>query len=175
MMSITQTITGFPHGNCEIAALCSVLELDIESELATTPTLAPDGNLPLAVNQMERRLWLATHGVELVHFHAEDLSLAALRGWHLCVGPSAQKTCPCRGTGCDTCCAPAETRPTKPGHLWHTCVGRGGEVVWDPNPKRRGLLAVEYVGILAALDTFKEKQGGGCSWTPAACSEYPDR
>lgn len=34
----------------------------------------------------------------------------------------------------------------------HSCVGRRGEIVWDPHPSRSGLTSVEDVTILVPLD-----------------------
>ncbi len=44
-----------------------------------------------------------------------------------------------------------------PDGLGHMCVGRGGVVVHDPNPSRRGLATIEEIILFAPLAEVEEK------------------
>lgn len=153
MKPITQTRTGYGRGNCTEAALASILEV----ELATLPELWAGPHVPLdappEAHQPRERcdaLWRhlrEVHGVVWCEAKfSRRLSLEEVDAFT--VASAYQATI---GD------VPADLEHhvmfgPNPGGVSHCVVGRMGTIVWDPNPSRAGLVAVDGLIFLVPLD-----------------------
>lgn len=126
MKQVTQTRTG-RHGNCNQAALASLLELDIEE----VPDFCND-DADAWYHQMQ--VWLIDRGkMDVVYEAAADggidwvvQSLIDTGAYYLTSGPN-------------------------PDGITHVVICQKGKMVWDPNPKRRGITKIEYFFFLFDL------------------------
>jgi hypothetical protein len=116
---VTQTKVGWPDGNCVRASYASLLGVDLDLVPDFSPAALRGDNQRAA-----ERAWLRDLGYDLVVVPEggarPDVSPDTL---HLVSGLSP------RGFG-------------------HCCVGRGGQVVWDPHPSRAGLVEVWHRAFL---------------------------
>ncbi len=152
MKPITQTRTGYGRGNCTEAALASILEV----ELATLPELWAGPHVPFDappdMHQPTERceaLWRHLREVHSVVWCemrfprrlqlSEVDAYTVVSAYQAVLGP-----------------APATLEHhvmfgPNPGGVSHCVVGRMGAVVWDPNPSRAGLAAVDGLIFLVPL------------------------
>jgi hypothetical protein len=134
MIPVDQTRFGAPDGNCLAACLASLLELSLDA----VPHFTGEG--------WRARLgeWLRGRGLWALEWDApRGCTIDGSRSWLAVNVPgyaivSGQAT---RG-------------------LLHATVWRGGELVHDPHPSRAGLLDVEDVLVLVAIDPAR---AGGVS------------
>jgi hypothetical protein len=129
MKPVTQTVFGYPHGNCHAACLASILELPIES----MPVIIPGSDF--------WGVWeehLNSIGYASITFQINELQDGfRVKGWHILGGKSP------RGLF---------TEEGKP--VYHSVVGRDQELIHDPHPDGTffGSEKVEQVTILYRLD-----------------------
>lgn len=143
MREVTQTRTGFPAGNCTEATIASLLGVDLESvpqlwsgdlDAKDYAEAQPPERMVALLDWMERE-----HGVRWVEWRLHEpcgLPIAAvdlprrdlldMSRPHVLVGPN-------------------------PDGVPHCVVGQGGDVRWDPNPARRGIVAVTHIGALVPV------------------------
>lgn len=146
MRPILQTRFGYPHGNCEQAALASLLEVEL-AELEPWPTgLSHPTGVAWEVAVQAR---LGGHGVELHWWEVEHAAALPLEGFHLRCGPSPKSCIQCEGRGDPEC---PGCWPGWPGHSGHTVIYKGEQLVHDPHPDGSGLLVVAMVGLLCVLE-----------------------
>lgn len=142
MKFITQTRTGAPSGNCTETCIACILEVDLDE----VPPLWDAETGEDHTQQQWTRLydWLRSMGYlwtwgnfgdrePTAHFHSiypelSDDWIARLdwSGFHLIGGRN-------------------------PDGLGHYVVARDGQMVWDPNPRQRGLAVANGIAILAPL------------------------
>jgi hypothetical protein len=152
MKPVTQTRTGVPAGNCTEACIASILEVGLEE----VPDLydAASGRAHVPERWQVLCDWLRSRGYLWAWGKFAPRSLPTTfeaawgesgpddwllhlhwGGYHLLGGPN-------------------------PDGLPHCVVARGGEVVWDPNPSRRGIVHADAMGILAPLVDLPEDVRG---------------
>jgi len=115
MKPVDQTRFGKPDGNCFIAAMASILEVN----LADIPDVYCDEDR--WPDCAERLLeWLDKHDLDFMYLDIKDFPKDFYwpKGYHLMGGPG----------------------PRGPGHM---VVGLDGVMVHDPHPSREGILSVE--------------------------------
>lgn len=138
---VTQSRVGAPAGNCTEATIASLLDVALEdvpqlwSGLYDTDDPQPDERwreLLRWLREEHGRLWafgVVDPGAALP-VPIRDLELPSWLGfdrYHLISGRN-------------------------PDGVRHYCVGFAGELVWDPNPSRRGLVGCDGLASLVALD-----------------------
>lgn len=147
---VTQTRTGRPAGNCTEAAIASILEVPLEA----VPDLFDPEADPEAEGWRDHRWkvvhdWLlAEHGMKYVQIRrppSEALPIIA-QG----IGEERMRTTHHLLMG------------KNPDGVGHAVVALAGEVVWDPNPRRRGITDPDEVVFLLPADLF-----------PPECREWP--
>lgn len=143
MICLTQTRTGFPAGNCTETSMACILELPVEVlpplwSRKTGRSEATWCRLHTALRDLGYVLVWAD--IELQHTPVRFNELwpwhpaAAFPEWrsfHLLGGPN-------------------------PDELSHCVVGYNGEMFWDPNPRRRGIVAVDGIGALVPIDRVRQ-------------------
>lgn len=139
MRLVEQTAEGFPWGNCVRASWASLLGVPIE----VVPDFDP-GHLG-DMDQLEaERAWVRGLGFDLVVVSAkEEKPHVPSDVVHLMSGLSPR------------------------GPFGHRCVGRGGELVWDPHPSHHGLQELWSYTFLVPLDdeiTTGPELLGFCGW-----------
>lgn len=127
---VTQRIEGYPYGECVRASYAALFGVPIDC----IPRFDPAALAPGESQHERERKWLQSQGLDLVEFPTtsppDDLpeeALALLAQEHLISGIS-------------------------PRGLGHRCVGRWGQVLWDPHPSRAGLVSITSVGFVVPLD-----------------------
>ena len=123
MRLLEQTKFNFPNGDCVRASYASLLGVPLD----IIPDFSP-GAIGEDANQLEvERAWLRGLGHDLVVVSAKgDKPNVSPHVCHLVSGLSP------RGFG-------------------HRCVGRGGEIVWDPHPSHLGLVETWSYAFLVPL------------------------
>lgn len=140
MRFVDQTAFEYPYGNCVRAAWASLLGIP----MSRVPDFDP-GHLGDRDQIEAERAWVRSLGHDLVVVSARgDRPDVPAHVCHLVSGLSP------RGYG-------------------HRCVGRGGEVVWDPHPSHLGLLEVwSYTFLVPLLDPSEDRGApdllGFCGW-----------
>ena len=145
MIPVDQVRTGKPQGQCTEAAVASILEVSLD----TVPDLWGGQS---ADEERPPRRWvqllglILAHGSQLVRYNIpctplNDFDLDSLdlprdarfvaRGFHLLVGEN-------------------------PDGVGHMVVAKDGAVVHDPNPSRRGIVAVEEVIVFIPLEMVED-------------------
>lgn len=150
---VTQTRTGFPSGNCTEACIASVLGCDLDE----VPQLwsgrddcRDDAEAQPRKNLLRLARWLHERGW-------------AWREWTFAGRPELPLP-RSAFTGAERWAGPIDQvhliAGINPDGLAHMVVGKGGEVVWDPNPQRRGIQVATAIGqivplgLLSARDRF---------------------
>lgn len=143
MKPVTQTRTGIPTGNCTEACIASIMEVD----LGEVPSLwdPETGDHHTASQWSQVYAWLRSRGRMMVYGDFDPVGLPApfaavypwaahhwiahlgWGGFHLLAGPN-------------------------PDGVPHWVVGHGGRLVWDPNPRSRGIVMADGLALLAPLD-----------------------
>lgn len=108
MKKVMQTSFGYPHGNCHAACVASILELPLED----MPVIKP-GSVSTFWQEWEE--YLNGIGYATITITIRDGFVA--KGWQILGGKSP------RGL---------VTEEGKP--VYHSVVGKDGELVHDPNP-----------------------------------------
>lgn len=153
MKPVTQTRTGDLVGNCFCACIASVLEV----ELAEVPDLfdfdADTSHTParwcILKDWLRRRGYLLAWG----DFSPRPLPVTFRQVW-----PAIPADHWAQRLGWDGYHFLAG--PTPDG-VPHCVVALAGEVVWDPNPARRGIVHADGMGILAPMAELPEEV---CGW-----------
>lgn len=138
---VTQTRTGFPAGNCTEAALASLLGCDIEDVpvlwsgdmgATTDDDAQPPERFAAMLDWLHDRgwEWREWRLAEPVAPPVPEAAYLAASGWrggwsapHFLAGPNQDG-------------------------IAHMVIGSRGVVLWDPNPTRRGIVAVTHIGQL---------------------------
>lgn len=143
MKPVTQTRTGVPQGNCTEACIASVLEVPLEEVPDLYDATTDTGHDPERWTQL--RQWLRERGFlwMFADFKARDLPLRFVDHWQF--APDDFLTQIDWDTSHYFFCGP------NPDGLPHCVVAQGGQVVWDPNPFRRGITAVDGLVYLTPL------------------------
>ncbi len=130
---VSQTVTGWPSGNCVAAAYSSLLGIPIER----IPRLDPGAAMRAGQEQGHReRMWLASIGYDLFEITA---------------GPGPDDELSQDVLDCIPEDLPHLMSGISPRGFGHRCVGIGGRLSWDPHPSRAGLVSVYSIGILVPL------------------------
>lgn len=130
MTPTTQTVTGWPRGNCVKAVYATIFSLPIEA----IPDLDPGASSEVGQEQGDReRAWLASIGYNLVEISTEP-----------------DDTLPQEVLDCIPE-VPHLMSGISPRGYGHRCVGIGGRLAWDPHPSRAGLRTVYSIGILVPI------------------------
>lgn len=156
MIGVTQSRTGRPAGNCTEASIASILGVPLEA----VPDLYDPEEDPESPTWRQARWkvlhdWLLTeHGLKYVQVRlppaqalpiiARGIGEEALRNtYHLLMGKN-------------------------PDGLGHAVVGLNGEMVWDPNPRRRGIVDADEVVFLLPATLFPKefRDWPGFDYTP---------
>lgn len=127
---VTQTVTGWPNGNCVKYSYSAILGIDPEK----IPDLDPGASAAAGEDQGDReRAWLASIGLCLIEISVppeQELPQEVLD----CVPP-----------------VPHLISGISPRGYGHRCVGIGGRLAWDPHPSRAGLETIYSIGILVPI------------------------
>lgn len=140
MKPVTQTRTGRPMGNCTEAAIASLLEVELDQvpQLwdpadTTDRDQRPKHRVDAFYEFIRSRGFVMAWGdlVEPIPLPLDPRRWTdgahLLEGYHLLGGPQVGTEIP------------------------HMVVAHGGRVVWDPNPNRRGISAIDGIGWLQPI------------------------
>lgn len=150
MIGITQTRTGYGRGQCTEASIASLLEVPLETvpDIWAGPYAPLDAQQPLELS-IKMWEWLKReHGVMLCGIKLRERAPTIREAWlradglfpfdwsesewaryHIAIGPN-------------------------PDGVEHCVVAERGELAWDPNPRRRGIVACQFVQWLVPLCLF---------------------
>lgn len=119
-----QTIFGAPSGNCFATAVACVFDLDVAD--------VPNFCAPPEKGWGDRfEAWCRDRGLQPLFFETENFP-----GWVEACSPKQ---------------VVIASGPAARG-LLHTCVYRGGELLWDPHPDDTGLESVKDVLFFAQIE-----------------------
>jgi len=153
MIRVTQTRTGKPAGNCTEAAIASILECRLEDVPDLfDPTEDPDSLTFRNARFVLLHDWLRVRGLMYGQIQAHPSlaipKFASMFGdafvadrYHLLGGYS-------------------------PDGVGHMTVGLMGDVVWDPNPLRRGIVDPDEVTFFVPLEKLPNhvREWPGIQW-----------
>lgn len=150
MIPVTQTRTGFPAGNCTEATIASILEIP----LSEVPDLFDPEEDPVSTTWRQAR-W--------IEMHRWLLEKHGLKYVQVCLPPEQALPIFVNGLGEETVRTTYHMLMGKnPDGLGHAVVGLNGEMVWDPNPLRRGIVDPDEVVFLVPVN-----------YLPAECRDWP--
>lgn len=117
------------RGNCQSAAMASVLDLPLAEVIDTASDECRDAGFWQSVGD-----WLAGRGLKIVHLFPSEEAVGALKGLY--------------SIGCG---------PSPRGPFWHAVVCKNGVMVFDPHPSDDGLLSIERHDIIVPMSAAELK------------------
>lgn len=116
------------RGNCQSAAMASLLDLPLEEVIDTASDECRDEGFWQSVGD-----WLAGRGLKIVHVFPDE-GTDALKGVY--------------SIGCG---------PSPRGPFWHSVVCKNGVMVFDPHPSDDGLVSIERHDLLVPMTDVEKK------------------
>lgn len=152
MVPVTQVRTGYGRGQCTEASIASLLEVPLEAvpDIWAGPHVPLDApgseHQPLALT-VKMWEWLKReHGVMLCGIKLRERAPTIREAWLRSDGLFPFDWSEAAWSRFHIACGP------NPDGVEHCVVCERGELAWDPNPSRRGIVACQFVQWLVPLD-----------------------
>ncbi len=123
----TKFVAEHGHGNCQSAAMASLLDLPLEDVIDTAELLEKGGEFWHPISQ-----WLEDRGYTMRFQSAHDSDIDTT-GFTIAMGPSPR------------------------GPFWHAVVYADGVLAHDPHPSGAGLLSAETFMFIRSIHHAEER------------------